>query len=169
MAAGTSLNSAGTLTLTQGSITIRGADAKMSVSDTLTEILGSIQVDGTGSRLSVTNQIILGLAANVDSSSYSLAVTNGGSVQAGSLTIQAPAAGNAGTALSTTPFLFVDASSSMEIGSGTATAGTLTVDAGSIFAIRTDATVNAAIVDNGTLSIVGGTMTLAGNLTGTGA
>ena len=168
VAAGTSLNSAGTLTLTQGSITIRGADAKMSVSDTLTEILGSIQVDGTGSRLSVTNQIILGLAANVDSSSYSLAVTNGGSVQAGSLTIQAPAAGNAGTALSTTPFLFVDASSSMEIGSGTATAGTLTVDAGSIFAIRTDATVNAAIVDNGTLSIVGGTMTLAGNLTGTG-
>ena len=156
-----SFNATGSVSVTDGGV--------FAIAAALTEIAGSIHVGGAGSRLTVQQTLTLGLAATTSFATASLNVANGGSVQAGSLVIQAPASFHAGTEATAAPAIFVDASSSLKIGSGVAAAGTITIDAGKSITVATDATISGAIVDNGVLSMAGGNLTLTGNLSGTGA
>jgi hypothetical protein len=142
-----------------GSFTVAGG---------FTETIGSIDVDGAGSRLTVQAGFILGLAGTTAFGSRSLSVTNGGNVQANTLTIQAPSSRNPGSAVIAAASLFVDAVSSIRIGAGIGAPGSITIDAGTSIASFTDAGITGSIVDNGVLSQVTGKLTLNGNVSGTG-
>ena len=145
-----------------GAVTVTGGGVFAAAS--FTEIVGAISVDGAGSRFSIQGILTLGLAG----AGSSLAVTNGGLAQSGSVVIAAPAASNPGPAAVSTPSVSVDAASAIEVGSGIAAAGTITIDAGRSIASVTDAGITGAIVDNGVLSATGGNLTLTGNVSGTG-
>lgn len=87
-----------------------------------------------------------------------LTVSTSGTVQVGSLIM-----GAGGT-------LATDATSAIEIGfTGTSTPGTLTIDAGRSVIVDASTTLATPLIDNGTLAIAAGTVTLDGIITGTGA
>jgi hypothetical protein len=138
------------------------------VAGTLAETIGSIDVDGDGSRLTVQAGFILGLAGTTAFGSRSLSVTNGGTVQASGLLIQPPVSQSPGTAVIAAASLFVDAISSVRIGTGIGTGGSITIDAGLSIAAVADASITGTIIDNGVLSEVNGNLTLNGSVSGTG-
>ena len=146
-----------------GTIAVSGGGV-FSTGDALTEIAGSITVSGAGSRLTVANVLTLGLAA----SAGSLGITNGGSARAGGLVLQTPATTNPDAAATAIPSILVDATGSLEIGSGTAATGSITIDAGRSVSATANANIAGTIVDNGVLSETGGSLTLTGNLSGSG-
>ena len=150
-----------------GSIAIMNGGV-FAVSNSLTALVGSVSVDGAGSRLNVQSVLTLGLAASTGYGAGSLIVTNGGGVRAGNIVIQAPATSHAGTAATYPASVLVDGFSSIEVGSGVAAIGTITIDTGSSVTVTTDAGIVGNIVDNGVLSEAGGNLTLTGNLSGTG-
>lgn len=200
-AAGTSLTSSDALLVRQGTVSVNGVGAVISITGavtlgvagapfaaratysldapglvtvangglfaagSLTGTVGSLLIDGPGSRLTVQTILTLGLAAN---GIPSLNVTRGGLVQAGSMVLAVPVTGNAGPSATAPPSLFVDPLGAIKIGTGTAAAGTLTIDAGRSVTATTTAAITATILNNGVLSATGGILTLTGSLSGAG-
>jgi hypothetical protein len=124
---------------------------------TLTLASGSLLANGTGSDIAVSALVAGAGQTGGAAASCNLDATGGGQIQIGSLALNAGA-----------DTLYVDPGSSIEIGSiGGATIGALTVDAGATLSGQGDADAYAAIVNNGTIAAVGGTL-LVGALNGTG-
>ncbi len=122
--------------------------------------VGTTTIDGAGSQLVVAGQAAIaggnsgtGLAAG---GIATLSATVGGLFKATSLALF-----KGGT-------LSVDAASTVAIGTGSGTAGRITVDAaGSV--VTQGGTINGAIADQGSLINAGGALTINGNVSGTGA
>jgi fibronectin-binding autotransporter adhesin len=192
--AGATLSVGGALAVNQGTLTVSGTGAeadlagavtlgaigadraagflvvgnggRLTAAGDLTAIYGGVVVSGAGSRLIVGGSLIAGPPAYFGASPfgyYTLAATAGGSAQVGGILI-APSAGMAIAAA-----IAVDLTGAIEVGTaGTGTAGTITIDAGRSIDAAADAVLTGAIVNNGTISETGGSLTLAGSLSGSG-
>ena len=147
---------------TGGTLTIGGA---------ITEFGGMVVADGAGSKVigSGTLTAIPNDTVSSSTGKYSRAVRalNGGFVQLGGVNLIAPSLGT----ISSFDFtgLYVDAASTIEVGTaGTAAAGTITVDAGETIATDNYANFDGALVNNGTVTVTGGTLGQNGNISGNG-
>ncbi len=115
---------------------------------------GSLIVNGTGARFSAQGNFALGnAAANL---SAALEATGGGTASLLGLTLGAANAA-----------IYVDPHSAIVIGTLAATAGALTIGQGFALSGQGDANQYGAIVNNGTIAAVGGTLGV-GTLTGNG-
>ncbi len=128
-----------------GSLSISGG-ASVSVGGAITALnsfggaFATISVSGSGSRLTAVDTLTLATQLNAQS---------GGTVQLGGLSLSGSS--------NTSPYVFVDSASSVEIGSaGGAAKGAITVDAGNTIAATGNTTLSGNIADNGTISESGG-------------
>jgi hypothetical protein len=140
-----------------------GAGGTVTVAESVTEPDGVIAVSGTQALLDVGGTWTLqggvgGIAG------YSLDAIGGGVVRAGGLAFAAFGANAVAASF------YTDSVSTVEIGTlGGAAAGALTVDAGATVSAATSALLLAPlIVDNGVISVTGGTLTLNGPVSGSG-
>jgi len=126
---------------------------------TLTVASGNLLASGTSTALSVSGALTLGVGqSGLGAAVCGLDATDGASVQAGSMVLDASAAA-----------IYVDATSSLEIGTiGGAAPGLLTIDAGATLSGQGDANAYGAELNNGTIAAAGGDL-LVGTLTGAGA
>ena len=175
--AGSTLRVGGALTLgtaeTPGEVSITSGGV-LSVAGAVTGATSAIAVNGAGSRLIAGGTLTVtgGKSAPYDdlgtahNSFGYIDARNGGFVQAGGLVL------GAAPPLTTdvSPNLSVDAASAIEIGTaGGAAAGAITVDAGRAVTVNSTASLDGALVNNGTVAVNGGTLTLNGDLSGSGA
>lgn len=116
---------------------------------------GSVTVDGSGSTLAIGNTLVLAGSAATQGGTGYLAVTDGALVRAATLLMW-----NGAT-------LSDDATGTVEIGTaGGAVAGDITVDAG---VVATGAgTIEGTVIDNGTLTDLGTSLTFTGTELGSG-
>jgi len=145
------------------------AGGVLTVGGAITVSSGIIAVGGAGSTL-ITSGMLTATGGSTYSPSVStqysesVAARNGGFVQLGGVTFGTAAIGNANFL-----GLSVDASSKIEIGTaGSAVVGAITVDAGKAITINDSANLIGGLVDNGTVTVTGGTLTQYGNLSGSG-
>jgi len=159
---GSSLNYA----LSAGGLSV-DAGASLAVGGPVSLLYGSsASVTGSGSRLTSSGQLTLSnTGAGAGAPAPTLTVSSGGFVQAAGL----DAAGLVPGQSASQGVIAVDAASTLEVGSaGNAAAGTITVDAGSTASMAGAFTLYGDVVDNGVLSETGGTLTVNGNLSGSG-
>ncbi len=160
------VGSAGSLSISSG--------GSLSVAGAFNQVQGLITVDGQGSKLIVDG------AFTAETGSYysyggfespapiigSLAVVDGAFAQLGRVVLDAPPQDSYSPAEAG---IYVDATSSMEIGTtGAAAAGTITIDATKAITVNTSAILSGNLVDNGTLTINSGSLGLSGTLSGNG-
>ena len=180
--AGTSVTIGGSLTLgvtpsaslvsgnpyyyaTSGSLSV-SSGAQVSVAGAITADDGAITVSGAGSSLTSAAAATLGLEPGYYASA-NLAASGGGSIQLGNLSI-AQLSTNAGSVY-VTPYVSVDSSSSIELGSaGGAASGAITIDSGNSITAAMAVQLTGNVVDNGTISESAGVLTINGALSGTG-
>jgi hypothetical protein len=191
---GATLTASGSLLVNQGSISVDGSLAVAQIAgsvrlgiagiDEATGFLvvingGSVGIAGDlaaslgGAIVSFSSRLSVGGVLTITTPAYhgaapfgfySLVASGFGRVQLGGLAIAAAAIGAVPASLA------VDLTGAIEIGDlGTASAGSITVDAGRQVTIGDDAVLTGAVVDNGTIQVDAGTLTVAGSLSGSGA
>ena len=122
---------------------------------------GTVEISGAGAKLAVTGALNFATGQNTVKS---LAVSNGASLQAGSIAITPEPSTSLATSI-----VVADTTSSVEVGTqGGAAAGTITIDAGNVLSGAGTILAANGIVDNGTILAQGGTLILTDRVTGTG-
>ena len=169
---GAAVTISGSVTEWGSSLNISGSGSTVNIAGSLTESNGSsVSVSGNSAVLNISGTLTLdslysGYGIN------SLSVSSNGKARAATLLLQDNFASGQTACSSYVAAISVDTTSSLEIGTtGTAAMGTITVDTAIGVTVNAAyAKLSGAVVDNGsiTMSISGGTLSINGNLSGTG-
>ncbi|HST75627.1 MAG TPA: Hint domain-containing protein [Acetobacteraceae bacterium] len=120
---------------------------------------GRLALTGAGTRLTDSGTLTVGSKGSFYGLDGALSLTNHASAQVGDVTLTQPPPSSSS--------ITVDSTASLEVGTGgTSTAGAVTVDAGAT--LSGAGSISGKLVDNGTVSAIGGGLSISGDVSGSG-